>query len=191
MAEDPQNVVVAGNFHLYVAPTGTTLPVVGPTVGNTNLDPAFKLAGYTTPEGTSITTDRSVDGIPVHQSFFDVRKVVTSFTAQFTTTFREWTRQSFELAFGGGSFAESGGVATFTPPTPEQIPEFALVADMLDGTNFARIVIAKAFTSSGINIPIERGASADLPTTFDILEPGGSVKAYQIISNIPGLVASA
>lgn len=189
--EDPGNVVVAGNFHLYTAPVGTTMPTVGPETGNTHLDAAFKLVGYTTPEGTAITTDRTVDGIPVHQSFFDVRKVVTDFVAQFTCTFREWNRKTFEMAFGGGSFSESGGVATYSPPSPDQIPEFALVADLLDGTNYARIAIPKAFTSSGINIPIERGAAADLPTTFDILEPGSGVKAFTIISNIPGLVASA
>lgn len=191
MAEDPNSVPIFGNYHLYTAPTGTTMPTELPTSGDTKLETAFKLTGYTTPDGTSLATNKSTDGVKVHQSFFDIRRAVTEFTAQFITTFREWNQQTFEMAFGGGNFSVSSGVSTYTPPDPEEVREFALVADVFDGTKTGRIIMPRTFTSSGVNIPLSQAAPADLPTTFEVLEPGGGVRGFLILGDIPGLLVSA
>ena len=190
-SEDPQNIHVSGNFHLYIAPAGTTLPTILPSVGNTNLDPAFKLSAYTTPDGTSINRTKETTEIEVHQSFNAVRKATTKVTDQFVTTFREFTQQAWIAAFGGGTFSVAAGVATFSPPGPGEEVAFSIVADSFDGSNIVRFVIAKATSGEGINIPVQRGASADLPTTFDILEPGGGVKPWSVLTNTPGMVTSA
>lgn len=190
-AETPGNIHVSGNFHLYIAPAGTTLPTVLPSAGNSNLDPLFKLTAYTTPDGTSIQRTKETTEIEVHQSFNAVRKPTTKVTDQLVTTFREFTQQSWTAAFGGGSWSVAGGVATFSPPGPGEEIEFSIVADSFDGNNIVRFVVARATSGEGVNIPVQRGASADLPTTFEILEPGGGVKPWVVLSNTPGMLTSA
>ncbi len=54
MAQDPSNILVAGNLRISTAPLGTTLPTALPTDPSTlNLNAAFKDLGYTSPDGQS------------------------------------------------------------------------------------------------------------------------------------------
>ena len=78
MAQDPSNILVAGNLRISTAPLGTTLPTTLPTDPSTlNLDAAFKDLGYTSPDGSKFTTTRTTEGIQVHQERGNVRTLVT------------------------------------------------------------------------------------------------------------------
>ncbi len=187
-AEDPANIVITGNFHTYIAPKGTTMPAIPAAAGNTNLDAAFNLVGYSSVDGSSFVRDKTTEGIKVHQSFFDVRRVTTELVTQFNVTFMEWNQETFKAAFGGGTFAESGGNVTYTFPDPDEVYEFALVVDGIDGTKFVRYAAPRVSTSGSITLPLTQTAVAELPTVFDVLEPGGGVDALvKITSGITGL----
>ncbi len=190
-AEDPSNVFVAGNFHTYIAPLGSTTPTIPATVGNTNLDSAFSLVGYSSVDGSSLNAETTRDAIKVHQSFSPVRMVTTDAVKSFSVTFMEWNRLTFQAAFGGGTFSEAGGVVTYTFPDPEQVYEFALVIDAIDGTRFTRYVAPRVSTGGSITLPLTQTAVAELPTVFDVLEPGGGAKSLQqFTTGVSGLTSA-
>lgn len=187
-AEDPANIVITGNFHTYIGALGSTMSTVPATAGDTQLDSAFKLVGYSGVDSSAFNRERTTEDIKVHQSFFSVRKVTTDMVTSFNVTFMEWNQETFKAAFGGGTFTESGGVVTYTFPDPQENYEFALVIDGIDGTKFVRYAAPRVSTSGSITLPLTQTAVAELPTVFDVLEPGGGVAPLKkITSGITGL----
>lgn len=190
-AEDPQNIVITGNFHTYIAPVGTTAPTGPADSSNTNLDPAFKLVGYSSVDGSSLTRDKTTEDIMVHQSRFPVRKVTTDQSTQLNVTFMEWNQNTFKAAFGGGTFTNQGGVTKYIFPDPETDYEFALVADGIDGNKFVRFYAPRCSTSGSITLPMSQTAVAELPTVFDVLEPGAGLDALTMYSTgVLGLLSA-
>lgn len=190
-AEDPANIVITGNFHTYIAPLGATMPTVPASAGDPQLDSAFNLVGYSGVDSSAFVRDKTTEGIKVHQSFFDVRRVTTELVTQLNVTFMEWNQQVFKAAFGGGTFTESGGNVTYEFPDPDEVYEFALVVDGIDGTKFVRYAAPRVSTSGSITVPLTQTAVAELPTVFDVLEPGGGVAPLKkITSGITGLTSA-
>lgn len=185
-AEDPRNVPIFGDLHLYTAPLGTTLPTKLPTLAVLNLDPAFNKVGFTTPDGSSFVTDKTANPVRVHQSRSPVRFTQEDEAARLIVTLRDWNATAFRMAFGGGSFSAPDGDPIYDPPAAGEMENYSLVCDLFDGAYTARIVFPNAFTSSGINMPLAQNAPADKPTTFEALEPGGGLRPFRIIGNLPG-----
>lgn len=189
MAQDPKNILVAGNLRISTAPLGTTLPTGLPTDANTlNLDAAFKDLGYTSPDGSTFTTTRSTEGIPVHQERGNVRTIVTDELTQASFVLREWNRATITAAFGGGTITEpSPGVYRYEPPSPEVINEFSAVLDLFDGDQIWRFVLRRVMVSNSPESNFIRTGAADLPITLDALVAGGGVRNWYALTNWVGL----
>lgn len=171
MAQDVQQIRVAGNLQVHLAAAGSTMPVGLPTDLDTpNLDAAFTQVGFTSPDGSTFTVDRQTQDIFVHQRFGPVRTVVTSETNQLAFVAREWSRTAMKAAFGGGTFSNlGGGVVRYDPPMPGTLNEFALVLDLFDGDAIERYCVARAALTGSMDISFGREAATDLPTTFSCL----------------------
>src|SRR2546427_11924833 len=120
---------LGANGQVRVAPAGTALP--------TDFTSAYGTGwidlGRCDENGAQVTDSKTIVDIPVWQSFYPGRKIVTARAFEVVFTLRDWTRNSVSLAFGGGTWAMGTGadsaIATYTPPTPGSIDLRTLAVD--------------------------------------------------------------
>lgn len=181
MAVDADNIIIAPDASVYVAPVGSTLPVDVATA----MDAAFIDVGYTSDDGLTFDYDRSISDINVHQSLQPVRRVVEGITSDFGFVCRELNRETMALAFGGGTWTETGVAPDITYrydlPDPSVIDERAICFEWADGPKKFRIFAPRAMVTSSISISLGRTAPVDLPITMSILATDG-VSSFSFLS---------
>lgn len=195
--EDPRNIHVSGYFRLSSAPLGTPLPTdvyipeEGLTPANPNLDSAFVDHGYTTPDGSLFRVNKTFESIQVHQQQGSVRDIETEVLEEIQTVFREYNRETWQTAFGGGEFTENGGVTRYEPPRAGFIRERVFVLDSIDGESSLRVVVRRGMVSSGTESAFQRTNASDLPVTIRALIPGGGVRNFYALGrNVAGFETS-
>jgi hypothetical protein len=160
---DADQIVVAANGTVYVAPVGTTQPT-DPTSAPAA---AWVDLGYITEDGATFTDSKEIEDILAWQSFYPVRKIVTGKEASASFALRQWNENSIPLAFGGGSVTNpSTGVWRYVPPNPEDLDERALMIDWQDGDKNYRLIIPKGLVTEAVETQLVRTGSAELPITF-------------------------
>lgn len=168
---DSENIVVAGSGQIRVAPPGTSFPstFVSPT-----WDPAFVELGFTDTKGVVGNDQRTIADVNVWQSFYPALKIITERKFDFSFNLSEWTKDTFGLAFGGGSWTTAAGVAKYTPPDPGTIDVRTLVIDwQSQGFNF-RWGIFKGLVDSNVQTTLTRSGEALLPVQFGVLGSAGT-----------------
>lgn len=187
MAIDADEVVVGADGNVYVAPVGTT----GPTDIDTALDAAFIDLGYTSEDGVTLTPGMDMNEIMAWQSFYSIRRIVTSRTFDIGFTLLQWNEDSIVLAFGGGSVATAAGppiVYTYSPPSPETIDYRAVVVEWADGTKDYRLHVPKALVTDTGALNLNRTSEAGLDLTFSIQATDGT-DPFNLITNDPAFAA--
>lgn len=166
MARDPNDIVIAGNGDVNLAPVGTILP----TNADDALDAAFSALGYVSEDGVTFSPNTSTEGIPAWQSLVPVRTVVTDSDFQLSFELMEWTENTLIAAFGGGLYTDNGdGTWDFQFPLPEEIGEFAMVIDALDGPRKYRLVFERVQLESTGDVTFQSSDDAGLPTVMRAL----------------------
>lgn len=161
MAQDSAEVVVGGNGKVYVAAAGTAVPT-----DFTALPAAWINVGYVSEDGVTFRGDAEIEDINAWQSFYPIRKLVTSRSATIEFIMRQWNGETLKLAFGGGSVVTSGGTTTYAPPQPSVNDERAMVVEWLDGSETYRLVIPRGRVDGEVETNIVRTSAADLPVSF-------------------------
>lgn len=170
MSNDAQQLIIAGSGSVHVATYGTPLPSEVDDV----LNGGFEELGYITPDGVKFNDAKTLTPIPVWQSFYPVRHIITAREGSLETTLVEWDRRTISLAFGGGTWTEpSPGSFVYTPPDPEDIDHRSVVVDLDDGTNNWRILIPKATLISNTESTFTRTGPALLPVTLGVIGQDG------------------
>lgn len=177
---DESEVVVGANGTVYVAPVGTTAP----TDSDTALNGAFVDLGYTSEEGINFTDSKEVESIAVWQSFYAARRIVASRDMMVSFALRQWNEDTLTLALGGSVADNGGGEYEFTPPSPEEIDERAMVIEWTDGTKDYRLYVPRGMVTEAVETQIVRTQAADLPISFSATPAAGS-DPYTIFTNDP------
>ena len=152
MTQDANELFVAGNGHIYLAPYGTTMP----NDIDDALDSAFQEFGYTTEDGFRLSAERESTDIFGWQSINKLRSVQTSFSVTISLDFLQSNEDIFQLYFGGGSFAGT----VYTPPAAGEIDERSLVADVVDGARSFRFWFPKVVVSASREVGFTKSAAA-------------------------------
>jgi hypothetical protein len=175
MPQLADEVVVGSNGSVYVAPVGTALPtnIAGA------LNAAFKELGYVSEDGITFTNGQEVEDILAWQSFYPLRKVITSKTTSVQFVLRQWNEDTVKLAFGGGTISRTAGITTYTPPDPSTLDERAMIITWIDGSENYRLVIPRGLVTGEVESNVVRSAAADLPISFDVT-PSGIAVAGQL-----------
>lgn len=176
MANTQEAIRVAGDAVVSVAPVGTPAPVDASTA----LDAAFVEIGFTSPDGETFANNTDTTDIRVHQSFYVQRKIVTGRDSTVSFDMSEWNPESVRLAFGGGTFEDTGGGTIYHPPGPETLDERALVLTILDGEHLMRIYIPKGLVAGSVESVFSRQDAALLPIEFTAT-PTGDEDPWQLI----------
>lgn len=189
MATDVDQVVVAANGNVYVAPLGTA----GPTDIATALNAAFIDLGYLSEDGISeITPGMDTTEIRAWQAFYPIRRVVTGRSLDIGFTLLEWSDISIKLAFGGGTVATTAGPPayyTYTPPAPEDIDYRAMVIQWEDGTKDYRLHLPRVLVSDVGGISLRRSDPAGIPLTFSVDAADGA-QPFTLITDDPAFAAA-
>lgn len=173
MAQDSDAIVIAGNGSVHVAPVGTALP----TTHADALNAAFVDLGYINEDGATFSDDKTKEPIPVWQSFYPLRYVVTDASASIAFALRQWDVNTVPLAFGGGAVTDVAGPPAhflYTPPDPEEIDERACVIEWAVDTYSFRLIIPKVMVTESVETNLTRTAASDLPITLGILGTDGA-----------------
>lgn len=180
--QDPNEIIIAGNGELWIAPEGTTLPAYL----TDTLDPAFVEVGFTTEDGAKFTDAKATNKVRPWQSFYPVRVHITERTATIEATLMQWNERNMITAFGGGGVIEpQPDEFRYEPPAPEALAVNALVLDLHDGTRNFRLTAGRVFVTSDTESTFAKSGPALLPVTFEVLAPDTGDQPWTLDSDDP------
>jgi hypothetical protein len=137
---------------IYIAPLGTTMPADATTaMASTYFD-----FGYFAEDGQAFNEDRTVAQTFAWSGEL-VKETVTRRVYTITGNLLQQNSQLLQAAYGGGSVAVTGGLATFTPPSGRANTPFACVLEWVDGSNAHRILVPKVTSGTGASRPFAQG----------------------------------
>jgi len=170
MSLEADDLVVAANGRVYVAPTTATLP----TDETEALDAAFVDLGYLTDAGVTVSPTMSVESITPWQSYYSIREIVSTRELTIGMELLQFNADTTVLAFGGGIVTEeSSGHYKMVPPSPEYVDKRTVVVDWQDGSKNYRLVVPLAMMSDGGEFNLSRTAPASLAVTLKALGVDG------------------
>lgn len=179
MTVSADQVVIAPGGTVSVAPEGTTEPANE----TTTLNAAFVDLGYVSEDGVTFRSAPNVTDIGAWQSEYPIRSLTQGREGSLAFVLRQWNRDTFATAFGGGTFTSPGaGHMKYAPPSGAQAVN-VVVVDWADGANLYRIVVPRAQIVEAVETPLRRAAAADLPVTFRILGPEGAGDPWYLLTN--------
>lgn len=163
-------IVVGANGSIYVAPVGSTIPAsIGVALGA-----AWTELGYTSEDGVTWVDGKSLESIRAWQSFYDLRRIVTSKEGSLAFQLLQWNGDNVRLAYGGGTVSEpSPGDYRYVPPDPADIDERMMAVEWQDGTKNYRLTFPKGMVTENVETNIVRTGGALLPITFALLGEEG------------------
>jgi len=185
MAQDDQNVVVAGTGAVYVAPVGTAVPADLATPPAAWVD-----VGYVGEDGVTFTFSRDQEDVNAWQVSTPVRVLVTNEPVGIAFELLQFDRLTVALAFRGGTFA--GGpppaVYTYTPPDAGASDERAMLIDAIDGDAQFRFSFPRVQLTEDVEFQLVRSDAVRLPLTFAVL---ASDTKWSILSDHDAFGAAA
>lgn len=166
MPENTAEIVVAAKGSISTAPVGSNLPT---DLGA--LDAAFGDLGLTTEDGVSFTYAEARVDINAWQRSTAVRRIVTGRDLTTSYSLEQWNEETFQLAFGGGTWSEpSPGVFQYLPPDEDDpLAEYAQVIDLFDGDRHGRLVIPRGAVNEDVQTTLVRASASVLPVAFKAL----------------------
>lgn len=188
MPQDTDEIVVAANGNIYVAPVGTAEPADVATAW-----PAGWVdLGYASEDGVTVTDSKTLERIPVWQLFYPARLIITERDFRVAFSLRQWNTSTVRLAFGGGTVTDTAGAApyTFTPPAPGAIDDRALGVEFIHGAFTYRLVVPRGMVTDDVESQLVRTAAADLPITFGVIGQAGA-DPWFLMSDDPAMAPAA
>lgn len=180
---DVNQIVVAANGVVSVAAVGTTAP----TDPTTALAAGWVNLGYVTEAGVKFKDTKTIQDVNAWQSFYPVRKIITAKDATLEFSLEQWTINTIMLAFGGGSYTQTGSPPKFTyhPPSPSSVDLRAMCIDWQDGTKNFRLYIARGLVQDAVETQLVRQNASELPIVFAAVPTSSSVDAYTLFTDDP------
>jgi hypothetical protein len=181
VALEPQNVTVAGNGNVWVAPEGTALPVDLAVPASPWLD-----VGYIGEDGCQFTFSREQEDVNAWQSAEPIRVLVTSEPKTIEFELLEFDHTTLLLAFRGGTITGATAPFTYTPPDPGASDVRAMLIDGYDGSEQLRFAFPRVQVSGDVEFALVRTDAIRLAIEIAVL---ASPTKWQLIASLGGMVA--
>ncbi|GGV91580.1 phage tail protein [Streptomyces massasporeus] len=162
MANDADNVRVALNGSVYIAPKGTTAPA--------DLTTAWPAGwvdlGYLSDDGVEMSYSTESEDINAWQSLSPVRKVLTGVDMTLGFTAIELKTQTMTLYFPSATMSDvSGTVHKLSIPAAPSPDERAIGLEWVDGDITNRLIIARGEVTDREAITLARSGAVGLGMT--------------------------
>ena len=187
---DADEIVIAGNGHIRVAPVGTAAPAdMSASYSATWLD-----LGYVSEDGATVTPNIELMEVNAWQSLHPVRRQIVSRTDEFSFSLLQWSRTTLPFVLGGGAIETTGTgstlIHTYEPQVAGDEPDYrAFSIEWSDGDKEYRLFAAKALVTDPAELALTRSAETPLPVTVSALAEGGALPFY-IYTNDPAFAAA-
>lgn len=189
MSNSSDEIVVGANGTIWVGPTDVTEPTDVSTA-MTSVDGDWVELGFVSEDGVTWTDGKTVNPIPVWQSFYAARRVVTERENMVAFVLRQWDAVTVPFAFGGGEVTANGGEWQYTPPSPEELDERSMCVEWQDGNKNYRLYFPRGMVTENVETKLTRGAAADLPITYAALSDG-SEDIYTLFTDDPAFTVAS
>lgn len=171
MGNTSDEILVGANGTIWVGPTTSVAPDDVST-GMETVDSDWMETGFVDENGVKWTDGKTVVPIPVWQSFYAARRIVSDRASMVVFALRQWSGVTVPLAFGGGTVTDNAGEFTYTPPSPEELDERSLCVEWEDGSKKYRLYFPRGMVTSTTETVLQRQNAANLPITFEGLSDG-------------------
>lgn len=186
MAEDADQIVIAADGAVNVAPVGTAVQK-DPAVA---LSATFRNMGLISTDGVNFGDTPNMGQVESWQNSEPSRRFVNSRARMVSCEFQQWNDKTIPTAHGGGEWVQDGaGIYRFDPPADaDPLEELCVVIDWADGDRRWRWVGYNMSVTSGVQYQLTRTQESRLPVTFELnANPGG--RPYNIYSDDPVFAA--
>ena len=177
MTSNADQIRVGANGTVHVGVFGA---VTLPTDINDTYGAGWADVGYTSDKGVTFESGLTIKDIPVWQSFYPARKIVTARESMSTMELIQWNSETVVLAFGGGTISATANGTRYSPPEPGTIDLRSLVIDYVDGTVLNRIVVPKCMVTDKVTTTIARTDAALLPLVLSAIGEDGQDPWYKL-----------
>ena len=172
-------IVVAGEFELLIAPDATALP----TDTSTALDPAFISVGLTTRDGSAFDTAPEFKNVESHQSQYATRTFRTKQTGTVKAALQEWNDKNFTTAFGGGTITGTLGEFKYEPPVGSGTDVVVAILKVTDGTKVYLFVVPQCQAQSPVSLPFSPDSESVLPLELMVLGDGTNAPWFMLTND--------
>ena len=172
--QNSNQIRVAPKGDVYVAPTSVTVPT----------DTASAWTGWTrlglvNAEGVTFTETKSMVDIRAWQMAYPARRVPETKEASIAFSLAQWSQDTVQLAFGGGTVTGTGPY-TYAPPAADVVDERALGIEWTDGASIYRIVVPRGIVSDDVETTFSRVDAAYLPIAFSVIGPSPDAEGLKV-----------
>lgn len=175
MAQNTDEIRIAPQGDIYVAPVGTTAPAdedAAWPAGWTNL-------GLTTEDGVGLADSKTLVLIRAWQLFYPARRAINERDFSIKFGLLQWNKQTVSLAFGGTTTTTpSAGHYKVAPPSPSQIDYRAVGVEWADGSLHYRLIMPKALNAETVETMLKRANESVLPITMGLVGVAGQDPWY-------------
>jgi hypothetical protein len=185
---NPDELIVANNGQVYVAPVGTPLPATASAA----LNGAFIGLGLISEDGAAFSRSPDVQEYRAWQRRQAVRREVTGVDTQVAFALEQWNENNVPLAFGGGDITPVSGGYRYDPPSASDgLDERSMVIDAVDGSTHLRWVIERGSATDAVETQLQRAQLALLAITFKVLAPDDEGEGWYFLTDAPGFAAGS
>jgi hypothetical protein len=173
---------VAGNGRVYVAPKGTALPT-----DLTALAAAYVDVGSASEDGVVISRSVDQEGVSIWQSSAPARYLITGVEVTVAMTLMQFNEFTLPLYFGGGSVTSTGTapnkVFSYNVSSAATVDERILVVEAYDGTLTYRYIFPRVMVQETDDLQLQRTAASGLGLTFGVLAPSTGTTMATVVTN--------
>lgn len=181
---------VAGNGRVYVAPAGTALPI-----DMAALAAAYVDVGSTNEDGAVISRSIDQEGVSIWQSSVPARYLITGVEVTVNFTLMQFNEFTVPLYFGGGAVTSTGTapnqVFTYNVTSAATVDERVMVIEAYDGTLTYRYVFPRVMVQETDDLQLQRTAATGLGVTFGVMAPATGTNMMTVITNDQNWAAPA
>lgn len=172
MAKNSEEVRLAPNGSVYVAPIGTALP----TTATMALNVAFDELGYVDEDGVSLTPSVDMTDIMMWQSAIAVKTTLDTVSFEVQFNMGQVNLTTWGLYFFVTDFVNNFGEAKLTIPSSPGSQEKALIIEWIDDeADQTRLVIPRAVLTDREGLQLTRSAAQLTGITFRLLDSSGTL----------------
>lgn len=180
MAKNNDYIAVGSNGNVLYAPTGTSEPASAAA----SWPEGWRNLGYLSDDGVTMRWGRTVQDILVWQSRYPGRRIVTAEVAVASMVLRQWDYDTVTFGLGATVSVVSNGQFKISPPDPEDIVEWKLGIEWLDGDNVFRRIFPRGSIIDDVETQIAATLPADLPVSFSALGEAGVEPWYDLTNSL-------
>lgn len=183
---DPDQLVVAGDGLILVAPEGTAFPDDIDDVIDLDLAAAWVDLGYMTESGPRAAFGRNTKDIKAWQSFYALRTLTTETPSRVEFDMRQWNADTMGVAMGGVVITATANGTMLAPQGPSFRDIRQLIVYGIDGDKHYAFCFRRTQNDKELQFPFTREDATALAVGMKVLGPPvGENDAWFMLTDDP------